>query len=129
MIKQLIIYNVVFIALYILGYNIHQFILLKQELYLSFSLEKVYLFHTAFSALICINFLLLSTVNKIFEQLGFIYLASIVLKLLLFGIIFYKPIFSEENLSLASRISLFIPMILFLLTEAIFVAKILKKRE
>jgi hypothetical protein len=32
-------------------------------------------------------------------------------------------------LSLISRLSLFIPMIIFLLTEAIFIAKILKKTQ
>lgn len=129
MIKNFIIFIVVFFVLYIIGYNIHQFILLDKGIYLDFSLEKIYLFHAVFSALICINFLMFSTVDKIFEQLGFIYLATIVLKLILFCIIFYKPIFTVENLSFDARFSLFIPMIIFLLTEAFFVAKILKKKE
>jgi hypothetical protein len=71
---------------------------------------------------------LFSNVNKIFEQLGFIYLVTIVLKLLLFCLIFYKSLFAEELLFIA-RISLFVPMIIFLLTEAVFVAKILKKKQ
>ncbi|MBU3011161.1 hypothetical protein KO506_07085 [Polaribacter vadi] len=129
MIKKLIIYNTVFLILYILGYNIHDFILLKQEISLPFSIDKVYLFHAGYSALICINFLLLATVNKYLDQLGFIYLATMLLKFILFSITFYKPIFSEENLTIYSRLSLFIPTILFLLTEVIFVSKILKKKD
>jgi hypothetical protein len=78
---------------------------------------------------ICINFLIFSTKEKVFEQLGFIYLGTILLKLTLFSIIFYKSIFAEEGLTFNARISLFIPMIVFLLTEAIFVARILKKEQ
>jgi len=89
----------------------------------------VYLFHLGFSMLICINFKLLSSVNKIADQLGFIYLGTLLLKLVLFSIIFYQSIFTEEELSKISRISLLIPALIFLLTEAIFVAKILNKRD
>ena len=73
--------------------------------------------------------MLLSNVNKIFDQLGFIYLATIVLKLVLFCIIFYNPIFTKDDLDMIARVSLFIPMVVFLLTEAVFVAKILMKKQ
>ena len=129
MIKNIFLYAFVFFSLFFLSFYLHENYLKKQELILPFSLRKVYLFHLGFSLLICSNFLIFSNVDKIFEQLGFIYLATIILKLIIFCIIFYNPIFTEENLSFNARLSLFIPMIIFLLTEAIFVAKILKKKE
>lgn len=129
MIKQLLTYSIVFFLIYFIGYNLHEIFISNYEIYLPFSLNKIYLFHVGFSLLICSNFLLFSTVNKIFEQLGFIYLVTIVLKIILFCIFFYKSIFTVENLSFSARISLFIPMIIFLLTEAFFVAKILMKKE
>ena len=129
MIKQLLTYSIVFFLIYFIGYNLHEIIIGNYEIYLPFSLNKIYLFHVGFSLLICSNFLLFSTVNKIFEQLGFIYLVTIVLKIILFCIFFYKSIFTVENLSFSARISLFIPMIIFLLTEAFFVAKILMKKK
>lgn len=129
MIKNIFLYAFVFFSLFFLSFYLHENYLKKQELILPFSLRKVYLFHLGFSLLICSNFLIFSNVDKIFEQLGFIYLATIILKLIIFCIIFYNPIFIEENLSFNARLSLFIPMIIFLLTEAIFVAKILKKKE
>ena len=104
-------------------------ILEKLEIILPYSLRKVYLFHLGFSLLVCSNLQLISTVNKLSEQIGFIYLATLVLKIILFSIIFYQPIFKEENLVQSARISLLIPAIIFLLTEVIFVAKILNKRE
>lgn len=107
----------------------HALFLEKQEIMLPFSLKKVYLFHLGFSLLVCTNFQLLSTVNKLSEQLGFIYLATLILKIILFSIIFYQPIFKEENLLQTARVSLLIPAIIFLLTEVIFVAKILNKKE
>jgi len=126
--KQLFFQFLVFLALFLIGFHLHEFILEKIQLQTAFSLKKVYLFHLGFSLLICINFTIFSTVDKIFQQLGFIYLVTIFLKIVVFSIIFYNPIFSKENLDFASKISLFIPMIIFLLTEAFFVAKILNKK-
>ena len=129
MIKSIFLYATVFFSLFFLSTLLHENYLEKQAIILPFSLKKVYLFHLGFSLLICSNFLIFSTVDKIFEQLGFIYLVTIVLKLILFCVIFYKSIFTIENLTFEARLSLFIPMIIFLLTEAFFVAKILKKKE
>jgi hypothetical protein len=119
----------VFFSIYFISFTIHENWLENQEVILPFSLKKVYLFHLAFSMLICVNFKLLSIVDKIFEQLGFIYLGTLLLKIILFCVIFYKSIITEETLSKIARLSLFIPMIIFLLTEAIFVAKILQKKQ
>ncbi|WP_298882769.1 DUF6168 family protein [uncultured Polaribacter sp.] len=129
MIRSILVFTIIFFSLFLLSFSLHEFVIENQQINLSFSLKKVYLFHLGFSLLICVNFLIFSTVNKIFEQLGFIYLGTIVLKLILFSIIFNKPLFSDEGLSFQARLSLFIPMIVFLLTEAIFVAKILKKKQ
>jgi hypothetical protein len=129
MIKSILLYSLVFFSLFFIGSSVHENYLEKQDMILPFSLNKVYLFHLCFSLLICIKFLIFSTVDKIFEQLGFIYLVALFLKIVLFGAIFYKVLFVEESLTQIARISLFIPMLLFLLTEAIFVAKILNKKE
>lgn len=127
--KSFVIYFLVFFALYFLGFNIHQFILEKYALNTTFSLQKIYIFHFGFSLLICMNFKYFSSVDKIFNQLGFIYLISIFIKIILFSAIFYKSVFNEENLPFFSRVSLFIPAIIFLLTEAIFIANILNKKQ
>ena len=129
MIKSILLYAFVFFSIFFLSFYLHEIILEKQEIILPYSLRKVYLFHLGFSLLICSNLQLLSTVNKLSEQIGFIYLATLVLKIILFSIIFYQPIFKEENLEQSARISLLIPAIIFLLTEVIFVAKTLNKRE
>ena len=126
--KQLFFQFSIFFALYFTSFFLHEFTLEKLEIEIAFSLKKVYLFHLGFSLLICVNFTIFSTVDKIFQQLGFIYLATIFLKIVVFNVIFYNPIFSKENLDFASRISFFIPMIVFLSTEAVFVVKILNKK-
>lgn len=129
MIKNILLYSFVFFSIFFLCFSMHELFLEKQEIILSFSLKRVYLFHLSFSLLVCTNFQLLSTVNKFSEQLGFIYLTTLVLKIILFSIIFYQPIFKEENLPQTARISLLIPAIIFLLTEAFFIIKILNKKE
>ena len=128
MIRSVLLFSVVFFIVFIIGFSIHDFLIQKQQISLPFSLKKVYLFHLIFSLIICINFLIFSSFNKFFEQLGFIYLGTILLKLTLFCLLFYTSIFTQEQLALSSRMSLFIPVVLFLITEATIVAKILKKK-
>jgi hypothetical protein len=129
MIKAISLYSLVFFSLFFLGLFLHENLMEKQAAILPFSLRKIYLFHLSFSLLICVNFKLFSTVDKIFEQLGFIYLGTLLLKIVLFCAIFYNSIFTEETLTQTARLSLFFPLIIFLLTEAIFVAKVLNKNQ
>ena len=129
MVRSILIYTIVFFSLFLISFSVHEYFIEHQKITIPFSLKKVYLFHLGFSLVICVNFLIFSNKEKIFEQLGFIYLATIVLKLILFCAIFYKSLFLEKELTFVAKLSLFIPMIIFLLTEAIFVAKILKKKQ
>lgn len=127
--KDIFTYIVVFVVLFLIGFYTHQFVLENLSANLSFSLEKIYLFHAFFSGIICINLRVVSTVDKLFPQLGFIYLGTLFIKLVLFSIFFYNPIFTRETFNLAEKGALFIPLFIFLLTEAIFVLKILKLKE
>ncbi|WP_243456726.1 DUF6168 family protein [Polaribacter batillariae] len=127
--KDIFRYILVFVALFLIGNYTHLKIIASQEVELRFSLEKVYLFHAFFSALICVNLRFVSTVNKLFPQLGFIYLGTLVIKLILFAIFFYNPLFTVDSFYFAEKISLFIPLFIFLLTEAIFVVKILNPKD
>ena len=129
MIKNIFLYTLVFFSLYFFSHFLHQSFIEKQKIILPFSLQKVYLFHTGFSLLVCMNLLLFSNVNKIIDQLGFIYLGTILLKLVLFSLLFYSSTIINDSLVLSARISLLIPLIIFLLTEAFFVSKILKRKE
>ncbi|TXD50587.1 MULTISPECIES: DUF6168 family protein [unclassified Polaribacter] len=127
MIKDLLFYFLIFLGIFLVSFSFHENYINEQGVILPFSLKKVYLFQMGFSLLICVNFKLFSNVDKIFSQLGFIYLGTLLLKILLFCAVFYHPIFNEENLSQTAGVSLLIPTLLFLLTEAFFVAKILNK--
>jgi hypothetical protein len=129
MIKHIFIYFLIFFGIFFLSFSTHENYIDTQEVILPFSLQKVYVFHLGFSLLVCVNFRLFSNVDKIFSQLGFIYLVTLFLKIVLFYALFYQSIFNEENLSQIARVSLFIPMLIFLLTEAFFIAKILNKKE
>ena len=129
MIRSIIAYTAIFFCTFIVSFSLHEYLLDEREIILPFSLKKAYLFHLGFSLIICTNFQAISKVEKIFDQLGYIYLGTILLKLITFIAIFYKSIVTEEILPFITRISLLIPMIIFLLLEAIVVAKILKKNQ
>ncbi len=115
--------------LFFLGDFIHNYYIESQEIALGLSLRNMYAFHAFFSLQICIIFALLVNNKKISPQLGFIYLASFVLKIIAFCAVFYDPIVTAEKLSNAQRIALLIPMFIFLIQEVYFIIKILNKNH
>ena len=129
MIRSIIAYAAIFFCIFIISFSLHEYLLEERQIILPFSLKKDYLFHLGFSLIICTNFVAISRVEKIFDQLGYIYLGTILLKLIIFIATFYKSIITGETLPFITRISLLIPMIIFLFIEAIIVAKILKKNQ
>ena len=92
-------------------------------------LEKAYVFHVCFSLLLVILFQLLSSKPKFFEQLGFIYMGALVFKIILFAILFYPQLLGAVLLSRYYRVSLLIPVIVFLPLEVIFISKIMKGKK
>ena len=126
MVKNLITYILIFAIVGVSTYLLHNNFIEEKNISLPFSLKKVYLFFVLFSLVICFLFKVGSVINKIKEQLGFIYLGTIIFKIIVFAVIFYKSVF-EVDLTNAQRIALIIPMAIFLFIEVFFVAKILNK--
>lgn len=126
MAKNLITYILVFASVGVLSYLLHNNFIEEKNISLPFSLKKVYLFFVLFSLVICSLFEIGSVINKIKEQLGFIYLGTIIFKITVFAVVFYQSIFAID-LTNAQRIALIIPMAIFLFIEVFFVAKILNK--
>ena len=126
MVKNLVTYILIFAIVGVSTYLLHNNFIEEKNISLPFSLKKVYLFFVLFSLVICFLFKVGSVINKIKEQLGFIYLGTIIFKITVFAVIFYKSVF-EVDLTNAQRIALIIPMAIFLFIEVFFVAKILNK--
>lgn len=126
MTKSIITYILTFALIGILSYLLHNSFIEEKGMSLPFSLKKVYIFFALFSFVICSLFKIGSIVNKIKEQLGFIYLGTIIFKIVVFAVVFYESVFAVD-LTSAQRIALIIPMAIFLFVEVFFVAKILNK--
>ncbi len=128
MLKKSITYVIAFALLGFLGFITHNFYTEEYQINLPFSLLKVYVFFAVFSLIICLLLNILSTVKKMENQIGLFYLASIFLKLPIFGATFYNSIF-KITLNTNQRLSLVIPMMVFLAVEVFFIAKILSKKS
>ncbi len=92
-------------------------------------LKKAYIFHFCFSFILVLLFLIFSSVERIFEQLGFIYLGVLVFKIIIFTVIFYPQLLGENMLSQYYRASLLIPVIVFLPLEVIFISKLMHGKK
>lgn len=125
MIKRILIFTVTLILLFLLSYFTNAY--LVKELTFSFSLLQVYLFHViaAFIVYGIVEFVASILPN----QAGYAYLASIFIKIGLFVLIFNGSVFAKENLSRPERLSLVVPLFLFLITEAVAISKLLNTKQ
>ncbi|WP_218597959.1 DUF6168 family protein [Polaribacter sp. NJDZ03] len=129
MIKIVITYCITLALLFIICFFSHSYLIEKQGLILHFKLVEIYEFNVGFSILVCTNFVAFSFVDKFKQKLSYIYLGAIFIKLILFKLAFYDTLFVKETLSVTEKLSLLIPTVIFLSTDAFFVAKLLNKKQ
>ena len=129
MIKQIVLYFISFLSLFLVVFFIHDFILNNSKSYLPFSLFQMYSFHFSTSFIIVSVFLLLSKSIKWASQLGYIYMFTFFTKIMFFVLIFKNSILGDKNLTKLEGLNLLIPVFLFLFLEVYFIAKILNKKQ
>lgn len=127
MIKTVLTYFLVFSLLFVASYNLHQYILEKKTIHLRFDIQSMYLFFGITSFVISLIFLILNSIQKTREQLGFLYLSTMFLKIVLFVVVFYNSIIRIPNLSKTESLNILIPLFLFLFLEGCFVVRLLQQ--
>lgn len=128
--KRILQYAVYCSLVLIIGLAIHSFILGNLEIEHPFTLWKIYLFQSIATLVLCGSFEVISVKSiKFKDQLGFLYLAAMFLKIALFSLFFSDILFSSLVLSKTDSASLLIPIFLFLFLEVIIILKILNKNS
>ncbi|WP_460220460.1 DUF6168 family protein [Psychroserpens sp. MEBiC05023] len=125
MTKLVLIYIGLFLAVIFGAYMVHTNVFVDFASSSPIQLEALYGFHTVFTFLLTLSLSLLLFNNKFKDQIGFLYLASMVLKLLLFCIIFKKYIFNDNSFTNIESFNILIPMLLALFFEMLFLSKLL----
>ncbi len=126
MIKRILFFLAAILVVFAVSYLSHNYTITAKEIQLSFSLLGVYLFHVIAATIV---YLIVEFVaDKMPNQAGYAYLASIFLKIGFFVLVFQASVFSNEQLTKPERFSLVIPLFLFLIIEAIAVSKLLNSK-
>lgn len=121
--KRILTTVAIIIAIFFISYGLNNYVIGQD---LPFSLLSVYLFHAIATIII---YLIVETLNeKLPNQVGYAYLMLICFKIGAFVLIFQKSIFSLETLEMTSRISLVIPLFVFLITEGVIIGKLLTRK-
>ncbi len=126
MIKRIIQFIVAVIVLFIISYVPHDYVLNSKDIYLSFSLFSVYLFHVIAATIVYVIVEFIA--DKMPNQAGYAYLASVFLKMGFFVLVFQATVFANEQLTKPERFSLVIPLFLFLIIEAVAISKLLNSK-
>jgi len=126
MIKRILRYVVIVAIAFITVFFTHQYVLESKALILSYSLLKMYLFHAIASIIVYVAIELVA--EKLPSQAGYAFLAAVFLKIGFFILLFSAVIFPEVTLPKFQRLSLIIPLFLFLIIEAICASKLLNAK-
>ncbi len=119
--KRIIKVLVGLVLLFFLGSFIHKTLLVGTEI--RFSPFSIYGFHAISTLLVYIMVEIM--IIKQPYQTGYLYLGTMMLKLAVFTFLFKEVLFSEVSLTSSENLLLILPLIIFLIFEAIVVSKIL----
>ncbi|MCH9661967.1 MAG: hypothetical protein K0U54_13775 [Bacteroidetes bacterium] len=123
--RQLLMYVISFSSLAGLGYFTHITLLSRIAAVSPISITSLYLFFGGFSLALCVLLFLLLKTKKFKDQLGFLYLVSVALKIGIFCAVFSKQIFSEVSFTNTQSLNLLIPMFLMIGLEVFFISRLL----
>lgn len=123
MIKRIILVTLLFMLLLGVSYAVHSSFLNEN---LFFSLLSIYIFHAVSAVFVYVTVEIVS--NYLPNQAGYSYLMMMCLKIGAFVLIFQTSVFAKSPLSQVERVSLVIPLFLFLIVEAIVVSRLLNSK-
>ncbi|WP_299156535.1 DUF6168 family protein [uncultured Tenacibaculum sp.] len=126
MIKRILFFLAAVLIIFAVSYFPHNYVLTSKEIQLSFSLFAVYLFHVIGATIVYVIVEFIA--DKIPNQAGYAYLASVFLKIGFFVLVFQASVFANGQLTKPERFSLVIPLFLFLILEAIAISKLLNSK-
>ena len=119
----------VFMLSFFIVYLVHAYLIGCPSLFKDCMLLKPYLFLLSFLLVLILVFHFLAQIKKLKDQLGFIYLATLVLKLLLFVAVFQNYFFGDIAETKINKGHFLIPVFLGLGCEVFFLSQLLKRME
>jgi len=128
--KPLLTTAIVIIALAVVSYFLHIGALYMLEVQLPYDLLDFYIFGGVSSLIICLTFITLpALLPELQDKVGYMFLFTIFGKLFLWALFFKNLLFSETVFSRMERLSMLIPIFIFLIYEVLVIVKILKKES
>ena len=126
--RRFLIYMLVFVMSLFLVYSAHVHFFTFTSLFIKF-LTDSYIYLATFTIIVCFALLFLQKKEKFKPQLGFLYLFTVPVKIILFIIFFEKQFFNQSFTSNKELFNVLIIIGLTLFFEVFFVSQILNDSE
>ncbi|MEM8846518.1 MAG: DUF6168 family protein [Bacteroidota bacterium] len=124
--KRGFIFGLVIVLCFALAYFLN-LTLVSEERIPNITLKNHYAFHLVFSIAVCALFMGLNQHKKWKDQLGFIYLGTFFLKLVIFAVVFQDLVQPSKNLENIEVFLVLIPLFLGLALEVFVISQLLNK--
>jgi hypothetical protein len=124
--RQLIAILVLFLATLGILYFVEDAVISAERLRPDFPAKSIFIFNAVFSLVLLIALSFFSKKKAVSDNLGFIYLATVIVKPIVFIIVFRALFFDSRPITQLEAISMLLPTLIALFFEALFCSKILK---
>ena len=128
MIKKVGVYFLSFLVLAVVTYYSQKIIIESFSIKLRYSILNINVFFSSISFLICSFLAITSSYKKAKDQLGFIYLYTLVFKIILFVLIFSKSILKLPTITKTESLNILIILLIFMFLEVYFTVKLINQK-
>lgn len=125
--KQLLVSLLINTVLFVVSYFSHYTILKVLEIELFYSLMSIYLYF--FLGNLTASFIYFAVYKISPDSIGYLFLTLVMVKLGLFMLIFNQSLFAEIALNMTEKVSLLIPLFLFLVVESLLLSNSLQIKD
>ena len=128
MIKRLIISNLIALTIGAIVFFAHSYSLKSMQIELNYSLFDVYVFFQLFFLVISSSVEIVNLLSR--DNVGYYYLSTFVIKIMVFGVAYRGVLFSDIEMSTSARLSLILPLFIYIIFEAYYTIKfVISSRE
>lgn len=124
--RQLVVILVLFVLTLLLMHFLLGNVSSQQDFRTDFPTTNIFVFNAVFSLVLLLALTYLSLKESFKDNLGFLYLASVLVKPILFILFFKGLFFSEEPITQFEAILMLLPTLTSLFYEVLYCSKILK---
>ncbi|WP_370390361.1 DUF6168 family protein [uncultured Winogradskyella sp.] len=123
---KLLVVLILFVVILALLFVLQPYVLPQQDLRLDFPTTNIFIFNVVFTLILLLLLTYIAQKETVKDNLGFLYLASVLVKPIVFIVVFRGLFFNEKPITQMEAIVMLLPILISLFFEVFYCSILLK---